>query len=611
MTRKLIPLDLIDPNPWQPRTSDDPEHLQNLAISIAKDGLLQPPAARKVGERYQLAFGHSRFRAMGYLHITWKVDGNWFSDHGLPIDDKQDFSEMPLEIVQLDDEAMYRHAISENLQRKDLNAIEEAQAMKRAMDDFKYTSAQVGELFGKNEATVRGMIRYLELPEDAQGALSRGEMSQSTARTILSMQRIATAVAISEVVKSIKVSDGQRQPDEVVRIALSTAKGVVELFNENWWGNQDKKPRGGGDKGWLLDMKKFPNKLLPALMANDIIAALEIKPDSRQAHMVKHHADDLPLLLGMLETSDWSEDKLVAPKLNHLINPPACTACQFYTRIRGSHYCGLGVCFGRKEIAWESERLRALSEKLEIAVYSDSDGEFRILDNSDDHNYVWRQKNADLRLIRKDVAKNNHYQYNYKGVETDLCYVVLTGKTLKDLLATQKTARAKKRDADKLATGRAELFSAKRDELYWEAALYFGALFDGFGYEAINALYKAPQYGWAHRGNNVLHGGADQDAESAMLRRVVALNMLRNSCHYPSDVQDMANQINVLAQKCGVSLGDSFTEMANETSASIEEAFPSRASKGPMPENVDEPDVDADIDEDDEELEDELEEEEA
>ena len=115
----LIPLSKIQPNPYQPRIVDDPEHIEKLARSIAADKLLQVPMARNHGHNRscELAFGHSRRKAFEWLRDNWKAQGL--------TDRYTGYTVMPLEVVELTDEEMYRYAITENVQRKDLNPIEQ------------------------------------------------------------------------------------------------------------------------------------------------------------------------------------------------------------------------------------------------------------------------------------------------------------------------------------------------------------------------------------------------------------------------------------------------------------------------------------------------------
>jgi ParB family chromosome partitioning protein len=188
------------PNPWQPREQIDPEDVKKLALSIAKDGLMQAPEGRWVfpdgtpargmgsadltgsGLRVQLAYGHSRLEAFRWLEVV-KSHSNLFGD----------WRKMPVVIRELTDEEMARRGVSENLARKDLNAIEEAHAMRRFRDEFGKTSGEIGEIFGLAESTVRNKIRLLNLPEALQQDLRRGLISEGTGRALLPLYDLPEA----------------------------------------------------------------------------------------------------------------------------------------------------------------------------------------------------------------------------------------------------------------------------------------------------------------------------------------------------------------------------------------------------------------------------------
>lgn len=170
---KPIPVLLtdIDDNPFQMRTVYDASALNDLAASIKEVGLLQVPVARKVGKRYQLAFGHRRRKAYEQLYQT-----EWA---GIVA------REMPLIVLDLSDREMFEISVSENLERVNLTPIEKAEALKRFMSEFKATSEEAARLFGMRATTVRATVRLLNLPEDAQQQLHAGKMTQTRARKIL------------------------------------------------------------------------------------------------------------------------------------------------------------------------------------------------------------------------------------------------------------------------------------------------------------------------------------------------------------------------------------------------------------------------------------------
>lgn len=167
--RHLIPLGDLEENPYQVRTVYDESMLSDLAASIQEVGLLQLPVARKVGDRFQMAFGHCRRRAFARLARSGLVQ----------------YDQMPVDVMELTDREMFEISFSENLKRADLSPIEKAVALKQYMEDFHATSAQASQLFGISESTIRGTLRLLNLPEDAQEQVRSGRLSQHQARKFL------------------------------------------------------------------------------------------------------------------------------------------------------------------------------------------------------------------------------------------------------------------------------------------------------------------------------------------------------------------------------------------------------------------------------------------
>lgn len=373
---ELVLLDLIDPNPWQPRASEDPEHIANLAASIADDGLMQIPSARLVDGRYQLTFGHSRLAAFRLLvDIQNKLekqqpisfeDGSPLARAVTAADISLDtngpsFGEMPLNIVELDDAGMFRAAISENLQRKDLTPIEEARAMKRAMDEFKYTSGQVGDLFGKSDATVRGKIRLLELPEAVQTKLAQGELSEGTARTLLSAKKALGEEQVTKLAGSVAEYKNPEAVLEKVRSALNENKNGIEMFNGNWNSGE---PCGGSGL-WPLYWTFFnmPTeqqalktwtgpKEIESPYGGDLMMTVKIAQVFREIDLyVGRDAERWEKQIEM--RPEWRD---AVEHLRSLANPPVCTACPAYIKLEKVHYCGNKACWKRKKEAWISEQ---------------------------------------------------------------------------------------------------------------------------------------------------------------------------------------------------------------------------------------------------------------
>ena len=162
---KKINLDLIDPNPYQPRTEFNEEELVELAETIEQQGLIQPITVRKFNGRYQIVSGERRTRAArlaGWTTIDAYV-------HEL-----------------LSDKKMAEWSLIENIQRVDLNAIEVAKSYEKLIENYGYTHDDLAKSVGKSRSAVTNALRLLKLPEQVQAWLSEGKLSQSAARTLLS-----------------------------------------------------------------------------------------------------------------------------------------------------------------------------------------------------------------------------------------------------------------------------------------------------------------------------------------------------------------------------------------------------------------------------------------
>ena len=166
----MIPLSEIFPNPDQPRKSFNPEELKELADSIKIHGVLQPilVSENKKGG-YDLVAGERRFRASKLL--------------GLP--------SIPAIVKTLENEAQLEVALIENIQRSELNALEEAFAYQRLIEEFGLTQNDVAEKVGKSRSTIANTIRLLTLPDDAQRALIDKKISMGQARALLGMENQA------------------------------------------------------------------------------------------------------------------------------------------------------------------------------------------------------------------------------------------------------------------------------------------------------------------------------------------------------------------------------------------------------------------------------------
>lgn len=167
-TPDLVPIDAIDDNPYQPRQAYN--GIEELAENIRLNGLLQPPVGRTVpGGRYQVAFGHRRLRAYRHLQATYGAD----------------WGRIPMVVQSLTDDQMARHAWSENHNREDVSAVEEARLFQRMIADFGFTQQEIADDVGKSRSAVANILRLLQLPDAAQELVDSGAITERHGRELL------------------------------------------------------------------------------------------------------------------------------------------------------------------------------------------------------------------------------------------------------------------------------------------------------------------------------------------------------------------------------------------------------------------------------------------
>ena len=162
-----IPIELIDPSNLQPRTVFDDAKLGELAKSIRSNGVVQPVLLRRKGNRFELIAGERRWRAAEMAGLT----------------------KIPATIRNVSDDKVLEIALIENIQREDLNPIEEATAYKKLIDNLGLTQETVAERVGRDRSYVTNYLRLLKLPEDIQALLQAGRISTGHARTLLGVDQ--------------------------------------------------------------------------------------------------------------------------------------------------------------------------------------------------------------------------------------------------------------------------------------------------------------------------------------------------------------------------------------------------------------------------------------
>lgn len=416
---ELIPISKIDPNPFQPRRAEDPEATARIAESIRSVTLLQIPSARKVGGRYQLAFGHTRLAAFKLL--ASQVEG---------------YGEMPLNVVDLTDLQMFEAAVSENIQRRDLNPVEVAQAMRRYMTDFGKTSEECGQFFGMSGATVRGLVRLLDLPENVQKQVACGEISQGDARKLLTISRAADDEQVKEAAQRMTAGETFEDVFEMVTRRSDT-------IHQMWSSWQDGKPLAGTGL-WAIDMKpeKFPMFLLPELTAADVakVMGMEFTADLRSR--IEGYLLDIFRVPNLVDLHP--EDTDLIERIDQLARPPACSACPFHAVSDGTHVCGFKPCHQRKRKAWIAQDMQKVSKKLGIPIHDPAADGKAVLPLSE-HTYQDQYK-RDAELVKaadgdlRIQAHKNEYGL-HKWTESNHCRLVLVGKRVTE--ANQKNVKAK------------------------------------------------------------------------------------------------------------------------------------------------------------------------
>ena len=194
---RQLPVEWLERGRYQPRREMDPEALQELADSIRAQGILQPIVVRELGaQKFEIIAGERRWRAAQLARLDT----------------------VPALVRDFSDEAAIALALIENIQREDLNPLEEALAMQRFAEEFKLTHLQVADAVGKSRAAVSNLLRLLGLHDEVKRLLEHGDIDMGHARALLALPSAAQAGAARQIVdKSLSV----RQTEALVRHLLS------------------------------------------------------------------------------------------------------------------------------------------------------------------------------------------------------------------------------------------------------------------------------------------------------------------------------------------------------------------------------------------------------
>ncbi len=218
-----VSLELIEKNPFQPRESFDDKGIKELAESIKEKGVIQPIIVRENGDKYQIVAGERRFLAA-------KLAG---------------LKSIPAIVKNISDEESAEIALIENVQRKDLNPIEEALAYKSLINKFGYTQEELAKKIGKDRATITNSLRLLNLPDDIIEKLKNGLISAGHARAILSLKNeddqkiladeiIKRKLSVREAEKAAKAQVVADIPEEIEVLKKKFENMKVRITNKKF-----------------------------------------------------------------------------------------------------------------------------------------------------------------------------------------------------------------------------------------------------------------------------------------------------------------------------------------------------------------------------------------
>lgn len=192
-SQQVVDINLIVPNPYQPRKEFSDEKLNELAESIRLHGIIQPLLVRDFQGKYQLIAGERRLRASKLVGLT----------------------EAPIVIREMTDQTMMEVALVENLQREDLNPIEEAEAYRRLMDDFSMTQEEIAKRVGRSRPAIANTLRLLNLPSVVQSDLAKGTLTMGHARPLLSLSSMEEQIRVWQTVQNDQLS--VRQTEDLIK----------------------------------------------------------------------------------------------------------------------------------------------------------------------------------------------------------------------------------------------------------------------------------------------------------------------------------------------------------------------------------------------------------
>ena len=252
----------IRPNPYQPRREFDEDELADLQSSLKANGLLQPITVRRTSVGFELISGERRLRAATRLGWT----------------------DIPAVIRDVDDRTLLTLALVENLQRADLNAVEEARGYRRLSEEFGYTHAQIAEAIGKDRTSITSLLRILQLPPAVLDFVEKGRLSAGHARALVALEdeRRAFALANEAVAHELSVREVERRVREMIEPAAP---------------RRPKRPSGDAPEGSPV-LRRLEDELRRRLQT-DVRIRLTA-PEKGSIEVAFYSADDLERVLDLV-----------------------------------------------------------------------------------------------------------------------------------------------------------------------------------------------------------------------------------------------------------------------------------------------------------------------
>jgi ParB family transcriptional regulator, chromosome partitioning protein len=217
-TAQVLPIEFLQRGKYQPRKEMAAEKLQELADSIKAQGIIQPVVVRSIGtDKYEIIAGERRWRAAQLAGLA----------------------DIPVIIRNIDDRAAMAIALIENIQREDLNPLEEANALRRLLDEFGMTHQQIADAVGKSRATVTNLLRLIDLHPEVKILLSTGQLEMGHARALLPLEPVKQIALANKVAKEglsvratealVKISQEEPKPTTAKTVDADTLRLQQDL----------------------------------------------------------------------------------------------------------------------------------------------------------------------------------------------------------------------------------------------------------------------------------------------------------------------------------------------------------------------------------------------